>query len=136
MNDRQALENLLEELYAARVGGDLEVLRKLFAADASFEVAGSSEASPMPTLIKGKAGIMALMQGMIGAFELSDFTILEMLIDGERAAVRWQATMHHTRSGQVFASELADFITTANGEVTSFVEFLDTALASKILGGK
>src|SRR5262245_36954146 len=91
MSDRQAIEDLLEELYAARVRGDLETITRLFAANATFQVAGTDNASPMPTLVKGNAGIASLMQGMITNFEVSDFT---MLIDGPSAAVRWQATFH------------------------------------------
>ncbi|MGO8842605.1 MAG: nuclear transport factor 2 family protein [Methyloceanibacter sp.] len=136
MNDRQAIEDLLEELYAARVRGDLDALAKLFARHATFQVAGSDQASPMPTLVKGHAGIMSLMQGMIATFELSDFAILEMLIDGASAAIRWQATIHYTGTGQIFSSELADFITTDNGQVVSFIEFLDTALAAKVTSKK
>ena len=40
------------------------------------------------------------MQGMIANFEVSDFTVLEMLIDGPSAAVRWQATFHYTKTGR------------------------------------
>jgi ketosteroid isomerase-like protein len=136
MTGRQAIENLLEELYAARVRGDLETITRLFAANAIFQVAGTDDASPMPTLVKGNAGITSLMQGMITNFEVSDFTILEMLIDGPSAAVRWQATFMYTKSGRMFATELADFITVADGKVVSFIEFLDTALAAKVLAVK
>jgi ketosteroid isomerase-like protein len=136
MTDRQAIENLLEELYAARVRGDLETITRLFAANATFQVAGTDDASPMPTLVKGNAGITSLMQGMITNFEVSDFTILEMLIDGPSAAVRWQATFMYTKTGRMFATELADFITVAGGKVVSFIEFLDTALAAKVLAIK
>lgn len=136
MSDRQAIEGLLEELYAARVRGDIEAIGKLFAEDASFEIAGSDEASPMPTLIKGNAKITKLVQGMISAFELSDFTLIEMLIDGDQAAVRWRATIYHTKSRQMFTTELADFITVAGGKITSFIEFHDTALAAKVLASK
>ncbi len=136
MTDRQAIENLLEELYAARVRGDLETITTLFAANATFQVAGTDDASPMPTLVKGNAGITSLMQGMITNFEVSDFTILEMLIDGPSAAVRWQATFMYTKTGRMFATELADFITVADGKVVSFIEFLDTALAAKVLAIK
>lgn len=136
MTDRQAIEDLLEELYAARVRGDLEALRQLFADTATFQVAGSEQASPLATLVKGNPGIMDLLQGMISTFELSDFTIIEMLIDGESTAVRWQATVHHTGTDEVFTTELADFITVEDGKVTAFVEFLDTALAAKVLATK
>lgn len=86
MTERQAIEDLLEELYAARVRGDLDAVARLFAANATFQVAGTDDASPMPILVKGNAGIRDLMQGMIANFEVSDFTVLEMLIDGPSAA--------------------------------------------------
>ena len=96
MTERQAIEDLLEELYAARVRGDLDAVVNLFAANATFQVAGTDEASAMPTLVKGNAGIRDLMRGMLANFEVSDFTVLEMLIDGPSAAVRWQATFMET----------------------------------------
>lgn len=136
MTDRQAMEDLLEALYAARVRGDLEGVVKLFAPNASFKVAGSDRASPMPTLVKGEADIRSLMQAMIESFELSDFTILDMLIDGSSAAIRWQTTIHYPVTGQIFTTEIADFITMDNGQVTSFIEFIDTALAAKVLASK
>jgi ketosteroid isomerase-like protein len=136
MTNQQAIEDLLEELYAARVRGDLETVAKLFANNATFRVAGSDRASPMPALVKGNRRHQELDAGMIASFELSDFTIVEMLIDGGSAAVRWRATIHYTKTGQIFSTELADFITVAKGQVTSFIEFLDTALATKVLGTK
>jgi ketosteroid isomerase-like protein len=136
MTDRQAIENLLEELYAARVRGDLETIVRLFAANATFQVAGTDDASQMPTLVKGNAAITKLMQTMITDFEVSDFTIVEMLIDGPSAAVRWQGTFMYTKTGQMFSTELADFITMAEGKVVSFIEFLDTALAAKVLAAR
>jgi ketosteroid isomerase-like protein len=136
MTGRQVIEDLLEEFYAARVRGDLDTVAKLFAANATFQVAGSDDASPMPMTVKGNAGIQNLMQSMIASFELSDFTIIEMLIDGGSAAGRWQATSHYTKTGKIFTTELADFITVANGQVTSFIEFLDTALAATVFSAK
>ena len=59
-----------------------------------------------------------------------------MLIDGPSAAVRWQATFHYTKTGRMFLTELADFITVANGKVVSIFEFLDTALAAKVMAIK
>jgi ketosteroid isomerase-like protein len=36
----------------------------------------------------------------------------------------------------MFTTELADFITIVDGKVVSFIEFLDTALAAKVLAVK
>lgn len=136
MTDRQTIENLLEEFYAARVRGDLAAIGNLFAESADFQIAGSDRASPLPVSVRGKPGILALMQNMISAFELSDFNVLEMLIDGDQAAVRWHATVYHTKSRQMFRTELADFITINAGKIASFIEFLDTALAAKVLAAR
>ena len=136
MTERQVIEDLLEELYAARVRGDLDAVARLFAPNTTFQVAGTDDASPMPTFVKGNAGIMSLMQGMIANFEVSDFTVLEMLIDGPSAAVRWQATFQYAKTGRMFTTELADFITVGNGQVVSFIEFLDTALAAKVMAAR
>jgi hypothetical protein len=64
MTDRQAIETLLEEFYAARVCGDVDTVGKLFADNATFQIAGSDQASPMPALLRGKPDIVKLMQGM------------------------------------------------------------------------
>jgi len=123
MTERQAIEDLLEELYAARVRGDLDAVVNLFAANATFQVAGTDEASAMPTLVKGNAGIRDLMRGMLANFEVSDFTVLEMLIDGPSAAVRWQATFMYTKTGRMFATELADFITGSTARSSRSLSF-------------
>src|SRR6476660_5486531 len=64
MTGRQAIEDLLEELYAARVRGNLDAVVRLFAANATFQVAGTDDASPMPILVKGNAGIRDLMPAL------------------------------------------------------------------------
>src|SRR5215475_1271 len=56
MTGRQAIEDLLEGS-TRQVHGDLEAVAKLFVANAIFQVAGADDASPMPTLVKGNAGI-------------------------------------------------------------------------------
>jgi|AmaraimetFIIA100_FD_contig_31_17164539_length_269_multi_3_in_0_out_0_1 hypothetical protein len=61
MTGRRAIEDLLEEFYAARV--HLDTVAKLFAANARFQVAGSNDASPMAMLVKGNAGIQGLDAG-------------------------------------------------------------------------
>jgi ketosteroid isomerase-like protein len=134
MSDRAEIEQLIRRMYAARVAGDIETLGMIFAENARFQMAGSPDASPLAMTVDGHAGIMAQMQTHIDSFELGDFTILDMVIDGDKAAVRWRATIHYTTTGRSFSTQLADFISVANREVVSFVEFIDTALAVEVIG--
>ena len=129
MADRGDIEALIETLYAARVDGDMEALGQVFAEHATFQIAGSPEASMVATLAEGRDNVLALIQTMVDSFTIENFAILDRVIDGGKAAVRWRADIHQVAAGRTYTTELADFLEIEDGRVVSFVEFLDTALA-------
>jgi ketosteroid isomerase-like protein len=133
-NKRREVETVVEDLFAARVAGDFDSLREAFAEGATFQLAGSSDESLPAATAKGHPEIMSLLERLVANYVLSNFTILKTLVDGETAAVHWRTTVHDTETDRTFTSELAAFIETENGKVVSFIEFLDTGLAAKILG--
>ncbi len=83
----------------------------------------------LAAVAEGHETIMSLMRTITDTFSLSDVKILDLLVDGNKAAVRWRATVNVMTTGQTVTTELAAFIQIADGKVVSFVEFLDTALA-------
>jgi ketosteroid isomerase-like protein len=127
--DRSETEAFVRKFYAARVDGDMETLADSFAGNARFQVAGSPETSMLATFIEGHEGVMALIQTIVDSFALEDFTILDLVIDGGKVAVRWRASVTRPDTGESFTTELADFLEIEDGKVVSFTEFLDTALA-------
>ena len=127
--DRSETEVFIRGLYDARVNGDMDALGNAFAEDARFQVAGSPEVSMLATFVEGHDGVMSLIQTMVDSFVLEDFAIADLLIEGNKAAIRWRATIHQPGSGETYETELADFIEIKDGKVVSFIEFLDTALA-------
>lgn len=127
--DRSETEAFIKTFYEARVEGDMDRLAEAFADDARFQIAGSPEASMLATSIEGHDGVMGLIQTIVDSFALEDFTILDLMIDGNKAAVRWRATINNVTSGDTYTTELADFIEFRDGKVAVFTEFLDTALA-------
>ena len=60
-------------------------------------------------------------------FELEHYEVLEILVDGNRAASRQAIRARHRESGAVTDSMIADFWTVEDGKVTSILEFQDTA---------
>ena len=127
--NRDETEGFIRKLYAARVGADMEALSQAFADDAKFQNAGSPEHSMLAALAEGHESVMALIQTVVDSFELENFTILDLVIEGNKVAVRWRATVHRIGAGETFETEVADFIEIRDGKVASFIEFLDTALA-------
>jgi ketosteroid isomerase-like protein len=123
MTDRLEIECLLRELYAARVRGDLDGVCRTFSHDAGFRIAGASHASPIAITATGIAEIRSWLALMIKTFQLSEQTILSVLIDGARAAVHWRATVHSRITGASVPTELVDVVEIRDGRIASYIEF-------------
>ena len=136
MTDRSEIETLVRGLCAARVAGDMDVLRRGYADHATFRIVGSPAWGALTAPLSGHAKIMARFEPMIANFALSDFAILDLFVDGNKAAVRWRATVHRAETKDESTTEIAQFLDVENGQVISLVEFLDTALAMQVLDGK
>ena len=127
--DITEFEALLKTFYAARIGGEVEAVGAMFAEDAQFRIVGSPEFSMLATTVKGREAITGLFRTISDSFGLEAFSIEDLLIDGNKAAVRWSARVQNITSGETFTTELADFIEIDGGKIISLSEFLDTALA-------
>jgi ketosteroid isomerase-like protein len=123
MTDRLEIEQLLRELYAARTEGQLDRLCALFAADATFRIAGASDGKPIAITARGSAEIRAWLAVMLKTFKLTQFRLLSMVIDGARAAVHWQVDIHSKITGVVVPTELVDLVEVSGGRITAYREF-------------
>src|SRR5262245_59035851 len=132
MVERAQMEKTLRETYAARKRGDLDAIGRLFAPHARFQMAGSN-ASPVASKVVGTEQYRPLLAGMIKTFELLDYTIISMLIDGNAAAVQWHAKLRSSVTGQTVETDLFDLIEITDGQIASFLEFYDTALAARLM---
>src|SRR5262249_60303530 len=90
MSERAQIEDLMRELYANRLRGDLPAVCRSFSEDAEFRIVSSGQASPIAITARGVGEFRPLLELLIKAFRLTDLTILFMSIDGGRAAVYWQ----------------------------------------------
>lgn len=127
--DQNAIEAFLKEFYAVRVAGEVDELGAMFADNAKFQIAGSPEYSMLATKVEGRESIVSLFRTISDSFSLDAFAFQDVLMDGNKAAVRWTARVQNITSGDSFSTELADFIEIVDGKIISLSEFLDTALA-------
>jgi ketosteroid isomerase-like protein len=134
MSDRTGVEKVLRDAYEARVRGDIDTLGRIFADNARFEVAGSSQVSAIPARVEGAGQVLPLLGQMIKTFQLSDLRILSMVIEGPKAAVHWRAKVRSSVTREIADTQLMNIIEVKDGRITSFVEFCDTALASRLMG--
>src|SRR2546423_12900934 len=91
MVDRLQVEQLLQQLYAARVGGRLDELCALFADDAHFRIAGTSDGKPIAVAARGIGEIRSWLAVMGKAIKLKRREELCSMIDCARSAGHWRA---------------------------------------------
>jgi ketosteroid isomerase-like protein len=123
MTDRLVIERLLEELYAARVEGQLPRLCALFASDAHFRIAGSSNGKPIAIAAQGMEDIRPWLAMLLKTFKLSRHEIRSRVIEGDQAAVYWHADIHSKITGVVVRTELVDLIEVRGAKIASYIEF-------------
>ena len=134
MMDRAAALSMLKEAYGARVRGDVEGTVRHFTDDATFALAGAPQASPVAMRCTGCESIRGVMAGLISAFRFSDHEIVELFLDGPRAAVHTRFRVRSAATGEEAVTETVDLITFEGGKIADFVQFCDTALAAKLAG--
>jgi len=134
MSDRTQIERTLREAYAARQRGDVDKVLDLFAPDARFVVAGAAAITPMAMLVEGTGQLRTALDGMVKTFVLLDYEIVDLLIDGDRAAVHWRARIKSSVTGETLETELCDLIEVKGGRIASFREFCDTAAGTRLMG--
>jgi ketosteroid isomerase-like protein len=119
---RAEFERLLSRLYAARAAGELDPLCALFAPDALFKISGSSDGKPIALTARGSQEIRTWLTVLVKTFRISRHEIVSTVIDGERAAVHWRASIHSRITGASVATELVDLVEMRDGHIGSYVE--------------
>jgi ketosteroid isomerase-like protein len=121
--DRAAFERLLSELYDARATGALEPLCALFGPDALFRISGSSDGKPIALSARGTEEVRSWLAVLVKTFRLTRYEIASMVIEGDRAAVHWRASIHSRVTGASVPTELVDLVEVRAGRIGSYVEF-------------
>jgi ketosteroid isomerase-like protein len=121
--NRLEVEQIVKNLHAARVEGRLDVLTALFAADATFKIAGASDGKPIAIAAKGGAEVRAWLSVMMKTFKLARYELLSMVIEGSKAAAHWRVDIHSKITGVVVPTELVDLVEVSDGRITSYREF-------------
>jgi ketosteroid isomerase-like protein len=127
--DRSKAEELVKAVYGARAKGDVNEVMKLTDPDIVFEILGSNERSKIAVAIKGADTFRHSLSVLCENFELSNFEIQTMLVEGENIAFHWSAHVRNPKTGKAADSQVMDFWTVKDGKVASIRQGIDTALA-------
>jgi ketosteroid isomerase-like protein len=123
MTDRAQIEQLVRELHAARLEGNLERLCALYSAEARLRIAGSSDGKPIAMAAIGITEIRPWLSILVKTFRMTQYTILSLTVEVPRAAAHWRVDIHSKITGAVVPTELVDLIDVRSGRIASHTEF-------------
>jgi ketosteroid isomerase-like protein len=123
MTERAQVEQLVKELHAARLEGDLERLCRVFAPDARLRIAGSSDGKPIAIDASRIARIRPWLSILVKTFRLTQYMILSLSVDMPRATAHWQVDIHSKITGVAVPTELVDLLDVRGGRIATHTEF-------------
>jgi ketosteroid isomerase-like protein len=129
---RNDIEAALRAAYAARAANDAAQSARIFGPKATFRGAGDPAFCGAVATYAGPA-LPPALEKLCEVFHASAFTVTSMIIDGDRAAVRCDATFKYAPTGEAVSLELAHYWTFKDGHAIELVEFFDTAHVAHIM---
>jgi ketosteroid isomerase-like protein len=127
MTNRDEIVRLLEAVYAARKSGDTTGILECFCQDGQFKAVGSAA----PAI--GRVEQAPAIGQLVDAFELLDYKIHKILVEGDMAAVHWHGRFRAKATGKIGETDLLDMVHIREGRIAAFHNFFDTALAQRLL---
>lgn len=119
----------IAEMLQARVASRLDRLMGYFALDTTVHI-GSSRAGLLgPGTWRGIAALRSIMRLSDENYQPLDFEILDIVVDGQSAAVRWRGDWRRHATGKIYAIDSAHFLRWENGLVAEMHEFFENASA-------
>lgn len=133
MTDRDQIETKIRALWAARLKEDVAGTLKDVADDAVFEINARGTGVPgLSAPVVGKPAIGEALHQLFVTWDFKDWKALDFMVDGEKALVRWSATVMCTPTGKSDTFDCYDLIKFRDGKIVDYRQATDTAMLMKL----
>jgi ketosteroid isomerase-like protein len=123
VTERAIAERMVQQVHAARVGGDLPGLCRLFADQGRFEIVGASADKPIAIRTTSIAELRPWLAMMVKVFRLSDYRLLSLVVEWPRATAHWRSDIYSKVTGVTVPTELIDLLELSEDRILSYTEF-------------
>jgi hypothetical protein len=121
--ERAVAERMVRQVHAARVGGDLATLCRLFADQGRYEIVGASADKPVAIRTTSIAELRPWLAMMVKVFRLSDYCLLSLVVEWPRATAHWRTDIYSKVTGVTVPTELIDLLELSEDRILSYTEF-------------
>ncbi len=129
MNEQENT-NLVRKTYELFKSGEIETLLGMYSDDISWETP-KVENAPFTGKISGRDKVAEFFTRLDEHEEFSVFEPTEFIAQGDNVVVLGHFTSRVKSTNKEYTSEFAHIVTVADGKITGFYEFFDTAAATK-----
>lgn len=123
---------VVEEYAQARMSMDYRRVHAILHPDARYVMPANPNTSLFSGACCGREHICELMRQSDAMIEFYDARILDILIEGNRAAARWSTMQRNRGSGAAMPVSGCAFITQSGGLITEYVHYVDTAAINEL----
>lgn len=123
MTEHDAAQRTLAALHAARVGGDLPGMLRLFSADGHYEILGASADKSIAIRAKNLAEFRPWLAMMVKVFRLTNYELLSVTTESPRIVAHWRADIYSKVTGVTVPTELVDVVQFNAGGILKYTEF-------------
>jgi ketosteroid isomerase-like protein len=128
---------LVREFFAARVACDSARIGALVDDDIEWSISGPVDILPYAGQRRGKQAVLdtVIQQGR-KVFEVTDVTIEDIVVDGDKAIVRTRLSGVHHPSGRRISYHGAQLLAYRNGKIVRFHAIIDSFDAAEQMLGR
>lgn len=121
----RALKREVFAIMQFRMDGAIEAMMRHFSPDVVVRFHGAKEGLFLPGELRGIEAFKENIRLTDIEYEPLGFEALDILVDGETAAVRWRNSWRHRGTGRISTLDMAHFLRWRDGLVVELFEYLD-----------
>jgi ketosteroid isomerase-like protein len=108
-----------------RMAGAIDAMMQYFAPNVVVRYHSTKEGLFLPGELRGIDAFKENIRLTDIEYEPLGFEVLDILVQGERGAVRWRNSWRQRGTGQVSTLDMAHFLRWRNGSIVEVFEYLD-----------
>jgi ketosteroid isomerase-like protein len=123
VSERIVAERAIQQLHAARLGGDLAGMCRVFAEDGKYEILGASADKSIAIRAKNLAEFRPWLSMLVKVFRLSNYQLLSLTVEIPRVVAHWRVDIFSKVTGATVPTELVDVAQLDGERIAAYTEF-------------
>jgi len=123
VSERIVAERAIQQLHAARLGGDLAGMCRVFADDGRYEILGASAEKSIAIRATNLAEFRPWLSMLVKVFRLSNYQLLSLTVEIPRAVAHWRVDIYSKVTGVTVPTELVDVVQVDGERIAAYTEF-------------